>query len=140
MNYAAGAGFYFSTDRDAEDETRKKLRELARLPTTERTADQATALRRAFRETRIPEVRQRAAELAVARKRESDADKAIPTLRIMEEMAEPRRATSGSEVTTAPRVNRSPPRARELSPRPRGSTGALTDSTSPDGWWILVIR
>lgn len=90
VNYAAGAGFYFSTDRDAEDETRKKLRELARLPTTERTADQATALRRAFRETRIPEVRQRAAELAVARKRESDADKAIPTLRIMEEMAEPR--------------------------------------------------
>ena len=90
VNYGGAAGFYFATDRDAGDESRRKLRELARLPSTERTPAQAAELRRTFRETRIAEVQQLAADLAVARKRESDADNAIPTLRIMEEMAEPR--------------------------------------------------
>ncbi|MEN9676824.1 MAG: hypothetical protein RIS76_2720, partial [Verrucomicrobiota bacterium] len=90
VNYGGAAGFYFATDREAGDEKRRRLRDLARLPTSDRSPEQAAELRRAFRETQVPEVRQRATDLAAARKRESDADNAIPTLRVMEEMAGPR--------------------------------------------------
>jgi hypothetical protein len=79
-------GFYFSTDKNAGDEKLIELRAIAAVAPDKRTPEQVTRLRHYFRETQIPEVRQLVADLAELRKKESEADKAIPTIRVMEEM------------------------------------------------------
>ncbi|KAB2674708.1 MAG: DUF1553 domain-containing protein [Verrucomicrobia bacterium] len=89
-NYGGQAGFYFSTDRNAGDEKLRALREVARMSATERKAEQAAQLRRHFRETEIPEIRRLSADLAAAKKREGDADRGIPTLRVMDDSGEAR--------------------------------------------------
>ena len=90
INLGGSCGFYFATDRDAADPKILSLRELARRASGQRTKEQSTQLRHHYRETRVPEVIDLALRSTVARKREADGDRAIPTLRVMEEMAKPR--------------------------------------------------
>ena len=90
VNKGGACGVYFAADRDAGDPKFLAMPEIARLPVAKRTAEQVVELRRYFRETRLEEVKTLGVQLAAARKRQSDADGAIPTLRIMEDMAKPR--------------------------------------------------
>jgi mono/diheme cytochrome c family protein len=90
VNYGGAAGFYFSTVKEAGDEKRRKLQEIARLAPADRKPEQATELRRSYRETSIPEIRKLTADLAAARKTEGDIDRSIPTIRVMEDMGEGR--------------------------------------------------
>jgi len=90
VNYGGAYGFYFSMDQRAGDVGFLKIRELVRGPVAERKPEQVAELRRYFRETEIPELRQLTADLAALTRREAELDKAIPTLRVMEEMAQGR--------------------------------------------------
>jgi len=90
VNGSGGYAFYFSTDKDAGDEKLVKIREWARVPTKDRKPEQIEGLRTFFREREIPEVKSSAEALSAARKKESDIDKSIATIRVMEDMAEPR--------------------------------------------------
>ena len=90
VNYGGAAGVYFSTEKDAGDETLRKLRDIAKIPASMRTPEQASQLRRYYRENRVDEVKTVAAELAAAKKREGEIDKGIPTIRVMEDMKEGR--------------------------------------------------
>jgi len=90
VNKGGACGFYFAADRDAGDPKFLAMREIARLSPGKRTPEQVAELRRYFRESRIEEVKSLGTQLAAARKRQSDAEGSIPTLRIMEDMAKPR--------------------------------------------------
>jgi hypothetical protein len=90
VNHGGMAGFYFSTDRNAGDETQRALREIARIPAAERKPEQAERLRRHFRDTQVGAVMQLAGDLAAAKKREGDLERAIPTLRVMDDAGEAR--------------------------------------------------
>jgi len=90
VNKGGACGMYFAADRDAGDPKFLAMREIARLPVSKRTPEQVADLRHYFRESHLPEVKTLGTELAAARKRQTDAEAVIPTLRIMEDMAKPR--------------------------------------------------
>jgi hypothetical protein len=89
-NGAGDFAFYFSTDKDVGDERVKKLREIAKLPATDRKPEQAAELRKQFRETQVPDIRALTEKLTALRTREAELDKRIPSIRVMEDMPEPR--------------------------------------------------
>lgn len=90
VNYGGGYGFYFATDSRAGDPEYQKIRGWVQMPGSERTAEQAAAIRRYFREREIPEVRQGVADLAALTRREAELDKAIPTIRVMQDLEQGR--------------------------------------------------
>ena len=90
VNGGGAFAFYFSTDRDAGDERLAKLREWVKLPVSERKPDQIASLRRTFREREIAEVKQASEAFGAALKREGELDRAIATIRVMEDMPVPR--------------------------------------------------
>ncbi len=90
VNYGGAYAYYFSTDKEAGDEKIIKLRELAKISQEKRKPEQLAELKQAYREREIPEIKKLAEELAALRKQESDIDKSIATIRVMEDMPKPR--------------------------------------------------
>ncbi len=90
INYDGTYGFYFSTDRESGDEKFTAIKKILKLSATERKPEQMAEVEQYFRENHLPEVQQFNQRLRELKKSKKDLKASIPTVRVMQEMAERR--------------------------------------------------
>jgi len=89
-NRLEAASIYFAAHEHAADPELGGARKLLAKPPAERTAAESAFVRRAFLARRDPEVRRLVRESADLTEAKAALDRSIPTIRVMEDMAEPR--------------------------------------------------